>query len=191
MRMLPSALSSLYALGFPKILDKYKGRSGEKKVTRTFKKLLNSDKYLILTNDNIPNPKVEKCFSQVDHIVLSEYGIFVIETKNWSGWIFGNKENKHWTVVYKGGSKRQMYNPVRQNWGHIYALVNFLNIPKEKFHNIVCFIGSAEFKTPIPEFCTKPIGAIKYIKSFTDIVLTKSEVSSVYNKIIKTRKPLN
>ena len=63
--------------------------------------------------------------SQIDHLVLSEYGIFVIETKRYKGWIFGSEKAENWTqVIFK--EKHQFRNPVKQNWSHVYALKSVL-----------------------------------------------------------------
>ena len=84
--------------------------------------------------------------SQIDHIVLSEYGIFVIETKNYKGWIFGNERAENWMqVIYK--EKHQFRNPVKQTWGHVYALQSVLSdFPQAKYYSIIVFSGSAVLK---------------------------------------------
>lgn len=84
--------------------------------------------------------------SQIDHLVLSEYGIFVIETKNYKGWIFGNEKAENWMqVIFK--EKHQFRNPVKQNWSHIYALKSVLSdFPCAKYFPIVVFSGSATLK---------------------------------------------
>ena len=62
---------------------------------------------------------------QIDHVVVSIYGIFVIETKNYSGWIFGDENSQYWAqVIYK--TKNRFYNPILQNRGHIKALQGLL-----------------------------------------------------------------
>lgn len=56
----------------------------------------------------------------IDHVVISKYGVFVIETKNYRGWIIGNEKSEYWTqVIYK--RKERLYNPIKQNYGHIKA----------------------------------------------------------------------
>ena len=84
--------------------------------------------------------------SQIDHVVLSEYGIFVIETKNYKGWIFGREKAGDWTqVIYK--RRNSFGNPVKHNWAHVYALENVLaDFPKVKYYPIVVFVGSATLK---------------------------------------------
>jgi len=85
--------------------------------------------------------------SQIDHIVVSTYGIFVIETKNYSGWIHGNENSQYWLqTIYR--KKIRFYNPIKQNYGHINALKKVLSscqyvIP---YYSIIVFTGSAELK---------------------------------------------
>ena len=84
--------------------------------------------------------------SQIDHVVLSEYGIFVIETKNYKGWIFGNEKSDNWLqVIFK--ERNYFRNPIKQNLSHIYALKNKLSeYPNIKYYPIVVFVGRAILK---------------------------------------------
>ena len=120
-----------------------KGDRGEHRVADILASL-NENEYRGL-NDVMVRTKDGKT-SQIDHVVVSAYGIFVIETKNYSGWIFGNEKAENWTqVIYQ--EKHKFRNPVKQNWSHIYALKDLLaeykNIP---YFPIVVFVGSAELK---------------------------------------------
>ncbi|MBK5251295.1 MAG: NERD domain-containing protein [Peptostreptococcaceae bacterium] len=64
--------------------------------------------------------------AQIDHIVVSEYGVFVIETKNYKGWIVGKEEDYYWKqVIYK--RKEKFYNPLKQNQVHIDRLTEVLS----------------------------------------------------------------
>jgi hypothetical protein len=84
--------------------------------------------------------------TQIDHIYITEGGIFVIETKHYSGWIFGDNDSKHWTqTIYR--VKNRFPNPVRQNYGHIKTLQALFKLPESTFIGVVVFTGSAEFKT--------------------------------------------
>lgn len=80
--------------------------------------------------------------TQIDHIVVSPYGIFVIETKSHKGKIFGNIESKNWVqtlITRKGVQKYKFYNPVLQNAGHIRALSKLLGMDYRYFSGIVVF----------------------------------------------------
>lgn len=88
--------------------------------------------------------------TQLDHVVVSPFGIFVIETKNYKGWIFGSEKQPKWTQqIYR--TKNRFQNPLHQNHLHVKALMTLLGLPENAFHSLVFFIGGAEFKTPMPD----------------------------------------
>jgi len=88
--------------------------------------------------------------TQIDHILITKKGILVIETKHYSGWIFGEERQKKWTqIIYK--KKCSFQNPLHQNYGHTVAVQEQLKfIPKERIRGIVVFTKDAEFKTKKP-----------------------------------------
>lgn len=107
---------------FKLFLPRIKGFFGEKSVALLLSRL-DSEKYKVINNIML---QVGDRTTQIDHVVVSNYGIFVIETKNYKGWIFGNEFSDYWTqVIYK--RKEKLYNPVRQNYGHIQALKQILS----------------------------------------------------------------
>lgn len=77
-------------------LPSVKGYFGELTI-RILLKLLDKDKYKVINNVIIPS--VDGKTAQIDHIVVSVYGIFVIETKNYNGWIFGSENSQNWTQI--------------------------------------------------------------------------------------------
>lgn len=112
-----------------------KGHQGEEIVTDILNRL-GREKYSIY--DDLYVPTQDGKSTQIDHIVTSPYGIFVIETKNYSGWIFGNEKSRYWTqVIYQ--RKDRFFNPVWQNAGHIKALKNYLHLEKSLFTSIIAF----------------------------------------------------
>jgi hypothetical protein len=90
-----------------------------------------------------------KTTTQIDHVVLSKFDLFVIETKNYNGWIFGGEKQKTWTQV-RYGKKYKFQNPLHQNYMHTKALSRKLKINHSIIHSIVFFIGDATFKTEMP-----------------------------------------
>lgn len=117
--------------------------------------------------------------TQIDHIYVSPYGIFVVETKNYSGWIFGSERQAKWTqVVYK--KKNPFQNPLRQNDVHIKALSELLGLPEQKFHSLIVFLGGCEFKTEMPPNVCYPRQAQTYIESFQTALLSRQELDRVY-----------
>jgi len=119
---------------------KVKGLIGERRIRKQLRTLPSED-YRVLNNLLI---KGKKGTSQIDHIVISPQGIFVIETKNYSGWIHGSENSDHWTqTIYR--HKTKFRNPIKQNWGHIFALKKTLpaypNIP---YYPVIIFVGKAK-----------------------------------------------
>lgn len=110
----------------------------------TWKILNNQEEYKkVLINLYIPN---EYKTSEIDSILINKYGIFVIESKGYSGWIFGNENERNWTqVIYKRKSK--FYNPIIQNRNHIKALANILGIEDLNiFRSYIVFSERCELK---------------------------------------------
>lgn len=123
-----------------------KGNYGERQVNRILSRL-DSTRYTIYQDLYIPTGDDKT--SQVDHIVTSPYGIFVIETKHYNGWIFGNEKNRYWTqVIYK--RKEKLFNPIWQNAGHVKALENYLKTDKKIFTSIIAFSNQSTFKFKEP-----------------------------------------
>lgn len=115
---------------------KVKGKEGEKLVANKLRQL--PEEYKVL-NDIVF--ATERGTTQIDHVVVSKYGIFVIETKNYRGEIYGNDVNKEWKQIIKTDvrfnrkwykvytyiTKNQFYSPVKQSLGHVVAVNNILN----------------------------------------------------------------
>ena len=116
--------------------------------------------------------------TQVDHLLLSKYGIFVIETKNVNGWIFGDERSKQWTQSLYG-KKYRFQNPLHQNYRHTKAVASYLDIDPNNVHSIVFFIGeNTQLKTELPSNVMTH-GLSKYIKSFQRSVFSEDEISKL------------
>ncbi len=112
-----------------------KGRKGERIVSRYLHRLpkrsyIVLDDLMLLTGSKL---------TQIDHVVVSIYGIFVIETKNYVGKICGSARGENWRQVI-GGKKYAFRNPFRQNYAHIQALKELLELEDDN-----CFISMAVF----------------------------------------------
>lgn len=93
-----------------------------------------------------PRRSADPQFTQVDHVVVSRYGIFVIETKNWSGSIYGARDDRYWTVAV-GGFKHQRMNPLLQNQWHVRALQDHLGLDPAVLQSIAALVGEAQART--------------------------------------------
>jgi hypothetical protein len=94
--------------------------------------------------------KLEDGTTQVDHILISRFGVFVIETKDYKGWIFANPTQAKWTqVLFR--QKFKFQNPIFQNLRHVRAVQGLLDfLPQDAVQSVVVFVGNAQFKTDIP-----------------------------------------
>lgn len=110
-----------------------KGEIGEYKIDIQLDQLPKDCRYL--SDLLIKNPKAKSGYSQIDHVVLTPYGIFVIETKNYQGTIYGGKDRKTWSV----NGKFNLMNPFVQNYGHIKALASLVD---QKYQNLFISIVS-------------------------------------------------
>ena len=161
----------------------FKGIFGEWLVRVSAKLFLDSKEYHSIHNVTLRTPDGT---TQIDHIFVSRFGVFVVETKNYSGWIFGDEHQAMWTQkIFKTSNKFQ--NPLRQNHKHVKALEALLNIPPEQIHSVVVFVGGSEFKTKMPSNVTYASGYIGYIKSKTEILLSLSEVEAISTAITTGR----
>lgn len=101
--------------------------------------------------DNATVMAADGSTTQIDHVIVSRYGIFMIEARNMKGWIFGSEKAAQWTQSLPGGRKFRFQNPLRQNCRHTRILSEFLGIDHGLFHSIVMFWGECTFKTEMPE----------------------------------------
>ncbi len=157
----------------------FKGVMGEFIVNLSAKLRLNKDEYHLLKNITLPT---EDGTTQIDHIIVSTYGIFVIETKNMKGWIFGKPNQKMWTQqIYK--HKTRFQNPLHQNYKHVKTLQSLLGLNEGQIYSIVVFVGNSTFKTEMPDNVTYASGYIRYIKSKKEPVISPLEVKEIINSI--------
>ena len=161
----------------------FKGWIGELQVNLVTKFFLNKDTYHLIKNVTIP---ADGGTTQIDHVIVSRFGVFVVETKNLRGWIFGKEGDAYWTQkLYRHSEKFQ--NPLRQNYKHTKTLADILGISDDKTRSVIVFIGDSSFKTDMPENVTNPRRYIRYIRSQTKPVLTEGEVREIIKLIAEKR----
>ena len=149
-------------------------------VSKMANRFLDKDKYHILENITLP---VGDGSTQIDHVIISVYGVFVIETKNMTGWIFGDARQKYWTqTIYKHKSKFQ--NPLHQNFKHVRVLQDLLGLNQYQIHSVVVFIGDSTLKTEMPENVVQGQECVWFIKSKNRLVLSESDVEEIEQKIL-------
>lgn len=157
----------------------FKGHFGEFKVNISFKLFLDKQIYQLIKNVTLPT---ENGTTQIDHIIVSKFGIFVIETKNLKGWIFGSENQKQWTQqIFK--HKNSFQNPLHQNYKHVKTLEKLLDISSDKMHSLIVFVGDCKFKTMMPDNVTQGRGYLRFIKSKNQELLSENEVSTIFEQI--------
>lgn len=162
---------------------KIKGKAGEFAV-QLHVKLYLKEKYIVLNDCTLPDD--EKGTTQIDHILLSPYGIFVIETKNYKGWIFGGEHQKTWTQkLFKQSFKFQ--NPLHQNYKHVKVLQSVLQdiVDVDYIHSAVVFMSECEFKTAMPSTVFKGKAWVDYIKTFNTEVIPAMKLKRIQLRIEK------
>jgi hypothetical protein len=117
-----------------------KGELGEYKINIQLDQLPKDCKYL--SDLLVSNSKSRTGYSQIDHLVISPYGLFVIETKNYSGEIKGKRNDKNWLV----NNRFKMFNPLRQNYGHVKAIESITQSYKKiNFISMISFTMRCRF----------------------------------------------
>jgi len=160
---------------------KVRGARGESKVSRRLGLFLPSGSYEIFDDVTLPTARST---TQIDHIVISPFGVFVIETKNYSGWIFGSAKSKQWTqVLYK--KKYRLLNPLWQNAHHVKAVRKFLALPDRYIFSVVVFVGNAKIKTmrELPSNVVYLRQLRSYVRSKGERILSAREVESATMKL--------
>lgn len=126
------------------LLPKIKGATGEASVGLLLSKL-DKEKYVVVHNVML---RTEKGTTQVDYIVVSTFGLFVIEVKNYNGWILGSEKGHEWTQsIY--GKKHKFMNPIHQNYGHVKALekvMSDMELRDIPMYSIITFPGTSTLK---------------------------------------------
>lgn len=153
---------------------------GEKTVSR---KLYSPDstQYKSLNNLVLPSKGNTKV-TQIDHVIVSNYGIFVVETKSYKGWIFGNANQEYWTqVIFK--YKKRFYNPLRQNFAHIKAIEDLLkpNRLKASIVSLVAFPYADKLKISGTNSVGYARDVIRKIESYKSIIYSDTERDEIFN----------
>ena len=157
----------------------FKGRMGEFIINLAIKLFLDKNTYHLVRDVTLPTADGT---TQIDHIIVSRYGIFVIETKNMAGAIYGREHEKQWTQAF-GSRKHKFMNPLRQNYKHTATLAELLDMPHEKMISVVMFIGDAKLKSADKPANVMSTGLVRFIKSHRQELLTQEQVDKVLTDI--------
>ena len=136
--------------------------------------------------NNITLPTAEGT-TQIDHVLVADTGIFVIETKHYSGWIFGDPKDSQWTqTIYRHKSRFQ--NPLRQNYAHVVALQNLFDLPENHFHSVVVFTGDAKFKSDLGGNVVKVSDLVQFLAAERPVVFDERKMAYIVGRIEMKRE---
>ena len=173
------ALAVGFALGFAlghyrsaAFLRSYQNR-GERLVSRVVQENFRPPTYHLMNHVTLA---LEDGTTQVDHILISRFGVFVMETKDYKGWIFADAKQAKWTqVLFK--AKFRFQNPLWQNLRHIRAVQHHLDfLPPGAIKSVVIFTGDAEFRTEVPSGVFSLSGLVDYLREQTIEVMSLNRV---------------
>ena len=159
-------------------IGKRKGRYGETYIATVLKNCMQAGDTL-LNNVILSDPHSDLSV-EIDHILLSRRGIFVVETKNRSGDIYGNDEAERWIQILGDGSIRhEFYSPVKQSIAHAKK-VSYVTKCKVVFPLVAFAKGNTQHI--VSEITFDPLGLCRYIQKRTD-VLSERELSAALSRL--------
>jgi len=131
--------------------------------------------------------KLQHGTTQIDHVLVSRFGVFVIETKDYKGWIFGAPNQPNWTQVLFW-LRFKFQNPMIQNSRHIRAVQDLLDfLPPSAIMSVVVFTGDAKFKTPIPPGVFYATEVVAYLRNVKDEVMSLNRIQFCVGRLETTR----
>jgi hypothetical protein len=163
----------LFRLFKPKI----KGKSGEIAVEILLSRL-DKSKYKVINNIML---NTRNRTSQIDHVIVSNYGLFVIETKNYSGSIYGKEVDYDWNL--NGHTK--INNPTKQNYGHVQVIKEALSEFKDiNYIPIVVFTTNADLKVSTKTDVVYTTKLISTINKYNNQTISNSVKEAIYKKLV-------
>jgi len=154
-----------------------KGEFGEYLIWRELKKFEKKGGRFLF---NLYIPKLNDETTEVDVVLIHPKGFFVIESKNYNGWIFGNEKNRYWTQTLPMGrgyesNKERFYNPLRQNGSHIKHLKGILS-NSIKMWSVIVFSDECTFKDlTVSSDKTYKVIQLRQLKSVIDQLIKDTE----------------
>lgn len=162
---------------------KVSGNQGELKLSSILSSL--PDCYHIIDNVLLQNKDKS---TQIDHIIVSPFGIFIVETKNHKGLIFGDSYGKVWTQVLKNGHFT-FYSPVLQNQGHIKHLSSQIRIPENYMQGVIVFTNNdANLEAVNCSWCLNVDQFYRFIYQYQNVIFNQKQVMEIIRRIDRVNK---
>ena len=155
--------------------SRVRGAFGETLLAGVLRRRLDASIYHVLNDVYLPLD--DGSTTQIDHVVVSPFGVFVIETKTYKGWIFGNPRDPK--------RKSRFQNPLRQNYLHVQRLMALTGLLADVVHSVVAFSGEATFKTKFPPEVMHFADVADYILSFKSRMIPPEGVEGIVATIVR------
>ncbi len=158
------------------------GQDGENAVFEILAQTKGKHKRII--NDIVIKTKADKT-SQIDHILINEAGIFVVETKNYKGLIYGSPDTYNW-CQYLGSQKFFFYSPVMQNAAHMKRLKAVLG-EEYPYYSVIVFVQNNVKKLNMENVIDLQ-DLSKYVNSHRKKKLKPVEIRKIYKTLMAMKK---
>ena len=167
-----------------------RGKIGELKISLLLKSITKKNNGKVI-NDVIILDENNKS-SQIDHVLFHTSIIYVIETKNYSGKIYGTENQKEWTqVLAYGNRKNKLYNPLFQNYTHLVRLEKLFGNIKTLNSCVVFVKGNINYIEANNVYTTNSLKRFM-IDNINDTIYTENEIKTKNNqKKINIKKNQN
>ena len=161
-------------------------------VQRALQRRLPASHYTLFRNFVLPEAvaagKPPRGARRIPHLLVSPYGVFVIDVVHQPGMVTGAAEQPQWTRS-RFWRRQRFPNPMHRNQWRIHALRKLLGLPTSQFHSVVVFTGSAEFPEPMPVNVTQSGGLVPFIQVRTAMLLGFDEARRVADLLASGRPP--
>ncbi|WP_185903434.1 nuclease-related domain-containing protein [Lysinibacillus sphaericus] len=166
-----------------------KGRNGEYLTSKIIERhALQSHRQLL--NVYIPKRNSDE-LTEIDLLYIDRTGLYVIESKNYSGWIFGNETQQQWTQMMPNKKKYKFFNPIRQNATHIRAIQDFLDLPKEAIYSVIVFSERCTLKKVLVTSQNVHVIKRENVRRFIQTqkqtaqqFFSQDDIQAIYNKLV-------
>lgn len=162
---------------------RFRGTIGESQVRRNLSANLQKNQYTVFNDLKIP---AGGGTLQIDHLVVSQFGIFVVETVYKKGIISGTASQDRWKQ-YRFGRFTLFDNPLQQNYLAIKSLEVLLHLPHSHFYSIVVLTGINGFRQKMPDQVVPGEKLISLIRKHSRKMLPPETANRVLGQISDAR----
>jgi len=174
----PLSLVAMFVASSP-----FKGWLGRRLVDLAARLQLDEDEYVLLTDVTLP---VNGSTLHIDHLIVSRFGLFIVEIHSMQGRIYGGRRRHSWVrMLYP--TRETFENPRQIGAEHAQLLAGALDLPEEKLHPLVLFVGDNVFKTEMPENVVHGSSYIRYIETKQEELLDLQEMVYILEWIESAR----